>query len=311
MSSRCLACYEALETSEAYHSSCVKKIFGTSWVPVLDFVQKDFYLLAQKMAGQMSISGAQPKITVELNEKDKKIELLPRGGSYILKPQNQNYAHLPENEDLCMHLSKVYEIETAKHALIKTAEGEFAYLVKRFDLSSQGNKFPVEDFGQILGVASERKYSGSYEKIGKAILQHCTHPYLELTRFFERLLFCFVIGNGDMHLKNFSLITDAEQIVALSPAYDLLSSKLVIPSEDDLPLSLLGKRNKIKGQSFLIFGEGLGLAPKAMQNSIHRLLELQSTFEAWIQKSFLPQEQQKKFAKILIERMGRFSKISG
>lgn len=306
MNARCLICYEGLEEGlSAYHNACLKKKLGISWVPRIELLQKDFPLLAQKMAGQMSISGAQPKITVQLNKEKKAFEMMPSGGAFILKPQTQNYARLPENEDLCMHLAELYQIQTPSHLLVKTAEGELAYLIQRFDISPDGSRLPVEDFGQILAVASERKYSGSYEKIAQGILQYCSNKYLELTRFFERLLFCFAIGNGDMHLKNFSLVTRPDELVALSPAYDLLSSKLVIPGEEDLPLSLLGKRNEIKGGDFLSFGKGLDLDPKAMRKSMDRLLELEADFHAWVHKSFLPMETQERFDDIITTRMAR------
>lgn len=302
--SPCLICYQPLSDQEAdYHLKCARKVFGVNWIPEIEYSLQDFPLIAQEMAGQMSISGVQPKISVSLDKKTKSIQKAPTGGTFILKPQNDRFPNLPENEDLCMKLAELYRIEIPPHALIRLRDGSLAYLVKRFDRLPDETKLHVEDFTQILEIRD--KYAGSYEKIGKGILKFCDNNYLDLTYFLERLLVCFVIGNGDMHAKNFSLMTTAKTEIILSPAYDLISSKLVIPSEPDLSLTLNGKKNKLRRKDFLAFGLSLGLSQKAIENSLARLLSLEGEFRGWIEHSFLPSEQREKLIQIMGERLRR------
>lgn len=304
MNVRCYGCYQILEEPGAsYHPACAEKTFGVRWAPHLDLSLEDFPRVAQEMAGKMSISGVQPKIIMELDHKTKTLQPAPSGGSFVVKPQNNIFPDLPQNEDLGMHLAALYGISVPPHGLIKAKDGSFAYLIKRFDRTREDIKLAVEDFTQILETTN--KYSLSYEQIGNAILRLCTNKFLDLQRYFERLLFCWVIGNGDMHLKNFSLMTNPEGEVLLAPAYDLLSSKLVIPGEEDLAISMRGKKNKIKRKDFLEFALEQGLNQKAVENSIQRLLGLQGDFFQWTNSSFLPKEQKIRLTKIIKERFSR------
>ena len=255
----------------------------------------------------MSISGVQPKISGRLDRKTRSIEAAPKGGEFILKPPNDRFENIPENEDLCMHLADLYGIEVPPHALVRAGEKDFVYVIRRFDRAKEGAKFAVEDMAQILGVPTYRKYSLSHEKIAQGILRYCTNRYLELIRYLERLLFCFLTGNGDMHLKNFSLMTDEKGTVALSPAYDLLSSKLVIPGEEDFALTLSGKKNRLKRADFADFAVRLEISSKAFDSSLKRLLDLRPQFQEWTGKSFLSREKKDDFLKIIEERSGRLS----
>lgn len=301
----CWGCYETLENQERFHVSCSQKLFGVRWVPSLSLSNQDFIEVAREMAGQMSISGVQPKVSVQLNKKEKALLAAPTGGEFILKPQNQSFPYLPENEDLCMHLAADFDLEVPPHGLMRSKDGRWVYLIRRFDRRLDGTKLAVEDFGQALGVLTRSKYDLSYEKIAKGVLQHCTNSYLELSRLFERLLFCFVIGNGDMHLKNFSLLTEGDGTIRLAPVYDYLSSKLVLPREEDLALNLNGKKNRIKRKDFEIFSKQIGLEVKVMQNIFDRLFERRPVFFEKIGKSFLPEDQKALLEKILKERFSR------
>jgi serine/threonine-protein kinase HipA len=307
MTAKCLGCYEAVDEVGIFHPACAQKVFGVRWTPALKILPEDFARVAQEMAGHMSISGVQPKISGNLNRKTKSIEAAPSGGEFILKPPNDRFEDIPANEDLCMHLAELYGIETPPHALMRAGQKEFVYVIRRFDRVESGEKRAVEDMAQVLGVPTAKKYNLSHEKVGEGILRYCTNSYLELGRYMERLLFCFLIGNGDMHLKNFSLMTDEKEAVALSPAYDLLSSKLVIPREEDFALTLNGKKNGLKKKDFVEFASRLGISAKVVDSSLQRLLGLRPVFQEWTEKSLLPPEKRNALLKIIDERAKRIS----
>ncbi|MFH0730457.1 MAG: HipA domain-containing protein [Pseudomonadota bacterium] len=148
------------------------------------------------------------------------------GGRYILKPQNPQYPLLPENEDLSMHLASAAGITVPLHGLVYSIDGSMTYFIKRFDRVGK-NKLAVEDFSQLLGLTRETKYDASMEKIAHVIETYCSFPAVEKIKLFRQTLVNFLIGNEDMHLKNFSLMT-LNGKVALTPAYDILNTTLVL-----------------------------------------------------------------------------------
>jgi serine/threonine-protein kinase HipA len=246
-----------------YTDSELREVFGKPIEPKIRLNLSEVMLVAQKSVGKLSISGVQPKLSVSLEGDE--LVAAPAGGRFILKPQNATFAQLPENEYLCMKMAAQCEIETARSILLPLSDGSWAYVVRRFDRTGTGEKLPCEDMTQILG---KTKYEGSYEQIGKAIRQYCDFANVELQRLFERVLYCFVIGNGDAHLKNFSLLT-TESTVALSPAYDLVSSRIVIPNEDDeLALMLAGRRKNFSRRAFLEFASTLGVPSDIAEKKI-------------------------------------------
>jgi serine/threonine-protein kinase HipA len=255
----CLICTENTDGEQRYHKNCLKNLFGTYEVPKIDFNLSDISIEAQKMAGKLSISGVQPKISVKLNKNNNKIEMVSETGEYILKPQSQSFYHLPENEFTCTILAKKMGIDVPGVALMELKDGSFAYIVKRFD-RDRGEKIHVEDFVQIL--SKKDKYKGSYEEIGKKLKSISEIPGLDVQLLFERILFYFIIGNGDAHLKNFSIKYGTENQIRLAPAYDVVSSKIVIPNEEDLALTINGKKNKINKDDFYKFSEFLGINKK-------------------------------------------------
>ncbi|QQR79400.1 MAG: HipA domain-containing protein [Deltaproteobacteria bacterium] len=204
-----------------------------------------------------------------------------------------------------MHLASDFDLEVPAHGLFRSTDDTWVYLVRRFDRLSDGTKLSMEDMGQALGILTRDKYDFSYEKIAKGVLTFCTHPYLELTRLFERLLFCFAIGNGDMHLKNFSFLTEVDRTIRLAPVYDYLSSKLLIPREEDLALYLNGKKNKIKRRDFEMFSQQNGLDTKVVSNILERLFSRKQSFLERIEKSFLPEKEKDVLGKIIQERISR------
>jgi serine/threonine-protein kinase HipA len=288
-----------------YDTKTLRAMFGKPIQPVIPLALSDISQAAQKMAGKLSISGVQPKLSMKLDGK----QLIPvvREGEYILKPQTQSFDELPQNESLCMQMGTHFGLNTAMSVLLELSDGSPGYVVKRFDRFKKGRrieKLSLEDMHQILGGPD--KYAGSHEQMAKAIKQHCRFVPLELQRLFEMILFNFAIGNGDAHRKNFSLLTVENGTTALSPAYDLVSSRLVIPAEaEELALTLNGKRNRLQRADFLAFANNAGIAATYAESKIAELLSCDDAFLKMIRASTLTAGRQDGFKTIVAERLDR------
>ncbi len=278
-------------------------MFGKPIRPAIPISLEEISIEAQKLAGKLSISGVQPKLSVRL-EGDK-FRPVAVDGQFILKPQTQQFAELPQNEYLCMQMGGKFGLNTAESILLELSDGTGAYLVKRFDRFKKGRrmeKLACEDMHQILG--GPNKYAGSCEQIAKVISQYCNFAPLELQRFFEMLIFNFVIGNGDAHRKNFSLLTNEKGIVALSPVYDLVSSRLVIPEEDDeMALTINGKRNRLCKKDFISFAVNIGIDVNYAEKRISELIELKDYFSVMVSESTLTLHLRQKLSDIITERL--------
>jgi serine/threonine-protein kinase HipA len=272
--------------------------------PEVPFRATDVAREAQKMVGRMSISGVQPKLSVIHDQRKHQVSVVERGGLYILKPPTERFESIPENENLCMNIASTYGIEVPPHGLLPLMDGKLAYLVRRFDRLEDGSKLQQEDFQQLL--QRDDKYDGSYERIANFIKKHSSVPGLDLIRLFERALLFYVLGNGDAHLKNFSLLRSEEIGYQLSPAYDIVNSRLVLPEEqEEVCLSLQGKKNRLSGGDLFGLAEHFGLTRKQADNSLVRLHDLKSTIEAMIGESFLRSDLREGFIEIFRERMAR------
>ena len=221
----CLCCYQPLKEDEKdFHTSCAKQLFGTTQPPILDFDAKQLDELAKQIViKSIAVTGVQPKLSLQLskqNNESPRLTIVGLYGDYILKPASKEYVELPQNEDLTMHLASLVKIKTAKHSLIRLRSGELAYITKRFDRNRKG-RIAMEDFCQLSENLTEHKYRGSIEKVGKLTYQYTTNKGFEVQRLFELVLFSYLTGNTDMHLKNFSLIENTLSEYELSPAYDL------------------------------------------------------------------------------------------
>jgi serine/threonine-protein kinase HipA len=299
----CLLCYKPLTDDIIdYHPTCVKAIFGLNQIPLIDIDEKKPSVYAQKIVGaSTAITGVQPKLSLWLEESKKNIRfaIIDDRSNYIIKPQSETYIYLPENEDLCMHLAREFGIETATHGLIRLPSGLTAYITKRFDRDGE-KKLACEDLCQLTETLTEHKYRGSYEKTGKAVKQYSTQAGLDALRYFELVLFSFLIGNADMHLKNFSMLEKDEGVFALSPAYDLVSTALAIKNEtEQLGLTLNGRKNEITKKDFDTFGASLSLNEKQIQNRYQSFLKQSETAVWWIDNSFLPEVQKDLFKQIV------------
>ncbi len=276
-----------------------KKMFNAFELPIIDFGLEDMSQKAQKLSGKLSISGVQPKLSVKLDKKKNSLIPVPEGGEFILKPQITAFLNIPENEQCCMDIAEEFKIDIPLHCLLQLKDGSLAYLVKRFDRES-GVKIHQEDFSQILEIAD--KYKGSIEQIGRKLREISTAPGYDVQLFFERVVFNFIIGNGDAHLKNYSISYRDKETIRLAPAYDIVCSKLVIPDEADSALTIHGKNNKLKRGDFDKLAEYLNIPSKIRYEKFEKSL---SSMETVIKDSRIKSEGQKKFIDIIKERLSR------
>jgi serine/threonine-protein kinase HipA len=289
---KCLFCYQRLdEHLQDFHPACAKKLFGVSQAPVLDFEMSQLEELAHQIISKSkAVTGVQPKLSLNL-EKSKnepsRLTLVGLHGDYILKPPSFEFKELPQNEDLTMHLAELVKIKTAIHGLVRLKSGELAYITKRFDRDKVG-KIAVEDFCQLSENLTEHKYRGSIEKLGKVAQLFTTNKGFEAQRLFELVLFCFLTGNADMHLKNFSLIENSFGDYEFSPAYDLLNTSLVMPEDkEESALTINGKKSKLNRIDFKALANSLKINEKSVDAIFYRFNEILPTWIAWIEQSFL------------------------
>lgn len=300
---RCLYCYKHLEDNDIdFHQNCSKKIFGESTPPLINYSLEDIDSLALEVINsKITLTGVQPKISLQIkSEKGEpnRFTIIGVLGNYILKPQSSKYESLPENEDLSMHLAEIAKIKTVPHTLIRLSDNSLAYITKRIDRDKKGNKISMEDMCQLTNRLTEYKYKGSYEQIAKIILKYSANPILDIISFFEIILFSYLIGNSDMHLKNFSLCNKKGKH-ELSPAYDLLSTKMVIPKDlENLALNLNGKKNNLKRQDFenLIVDY---VDRKTIDNSYKKFQNVIPKWFEFIDNSFLNQKSKEKYKSII------------
>lgn len=313
MENKCLYCYKEINSTElktpagiaGYHPKCSKIFYGNSTPPILDFTEDQIVELAEQVIkSQKTVTGVQPKLSLGLsNEKDapERFTIVGLFGEYILKPQTSSYSNLPEIEDLTMHLAEISKIKTAQHSLIKLRSGQLAYITKRIDREN-GKKIHMEDMCQLTERLTEHKYKGSYEQIAKAIRRHTANPGLDVTNYYELVLFSFLTGNNDMHLKNFSLLK-RNLTYDLCPAYDLVASELVVEGDDeDLALNLNGKKKKIKREDFTIAMKGAGIEQKVIENIFKKYKKLLPKWVKQIDESFLPDPMKNQYKSLINQK---------
>lgn len=306
---RCLFCYKELGKGEKdFHPQCAKKFFGLQEAPLLDYRHEELDKLAEQVIrSQTSLTGVQPKLSLNLNKHEgtSRLTIVGLWGDYIFKPQTEDYIQLPENEDLTMHLAEAAKISVVPHSLIRMADGELGYITKRIDRTKNGEKVDMEDMCQLTLHPTEYKYKGSHEQIAKAIMQYCDMPKLELANYMQLLLFCFVTGNNDMHLKNFSIYRP-KNIYQLAPAYDLLNIAIANPiDKEELALTLSGRKSKLQLKDFLKAGESMGLEEKVITHLIGNMQKALPKWKMLIQSSFLTEEMKVKYEQLVTSRLER------
>jgi serine/threonine-protein kinase HipA len=302
---RCPITYNLCE--EKYYSEKGLKLLSPTLktLTFLDFTAEELRAEAMQRASKMSIQGVQPKLSATLNIKEGAFEIVDKNGRYILKPQHHIFPELPQNEDLTMRLAASIGIEVPLHGLIYSKDGSLTYFIKRFDRKGQKDKIAVEDFAQLSGMIRDTKYNFSMERLVKLIEDYCTFPAIEKAKLLKLVLFNFLVGNEDMHLKNYSIIIRNGK-VELSPAYDLLNSSIVLKGDiEEIALALKGKRSNLNRDILVnYFGkERCNLTDKI----IERILEtIQTELPSWfnlIDISFLSKEMKDKYGELLQKRI--------
>ena len=299
---KCLFCYQELEEGQRdFHPACAKKFFGKTEVPILPYSRSDINDLAREaVLSRTAVTGVQSKLSMDVNKGGKdepdRLTIVGLWVRYILKPKSEDFPWLPEVEGLTMHLASIAKIKVVPHTLIRFCDGELTYLTKRIDRDNRGTKLLMEDMCQISERLTADKYKSSYENIAKMIRKFSSAPMLDLVNFWEVVMFSWITGNSDMHLKNFSLISKEAGNYVLSQAYDLINVHLVFPEDtEELALTLDGRKKKISRNNFVRAMESSGLDSKVIENIIKKFMNAALKWYDFIDISFLSQELKEKY----------------
>ena len=304
---RCLYCYEVLEHNSDFHEFCSMEFFGTPIAPKIEYSLNQISELAKNVVERsIAVPGVQAKLSLSLIKKNKENSdtrftiVGAFGGQYIFKPPSDRFPEMPENEHVTMRMAETFGIRVVPSSLIRLSSGELSYITKRVDRDETVQKIHMLDMFQITEAFD--KYKGSMERIGKALDIYSANTLLDKTFYFDLTLFSFLSGNNDMHLKNFSMIKSASGWV-LAPAYDLLNVAIVFPEDkEELALTLVGKKKKLKREHFEQFGAGLGLNPKQINGAFLRYIKIKSAAIDWIDKSFLSKEMKTAYRELIEKR---------
>ena len=307
---KCLYCYKELKEGQVdYHPACARKFFGVKNAPKLPYVRAQLGDLARKVVrAQTTLTGVQAKLSLDIdrggrNQTDR-FTIVGLWGRFILKPQTDTYRALPELEDLTMHLAEAAKITTVPHSLIRFSDGELCYITRRIDRLPDGRKIPMEDMCQLTGRLTEYKYKGSYEQIAKAIRRYSSAPQLDVVNFWEVVVFSWLTGNADMHLKNFSLYNPDGSGHMLTPAYDMLATTLAMPDDtEELALTLNGKKRKLRKADFIRSITSSGVDEKVIDNMARRFGRVLPKWFDLIDRSFLPEDMRHAYKNLILRRI--------
>lgn len=310
MSKKCLYCYKAIsgDVRGEFHAHCSMEFFGTPRQPELSYSLEQMDELAKNVIERsVAVPGVQPKLSLTMvsealgNGKGGRLTVVGApGGNYIFKPPSPIFSEMPANEHLTMRMAESFGMKTAMSSLIRLKSGELSYITKRFDRAGDGKKIHMIDMFQVLEAFD--KYKSSMEKVGKAIGAYSSRSIFDKLNFFELTVFCFLTGNSDMHLKNFSMIISGGKWV-FSPAYDLLNVAIVNPDDnEELALTLEGKKRKLGLAHFLHLGANLGLNAKQIAKVFERFDDFKKVAEDWVDRSFLSEEFKEKYLELLNHR---------
>lgn len=312
MNKRCLICYGD-SGEEDYHPRCAFKFFQRRQILELPYTEEAINKLARQIIkSHATIAGVQEKISLDIDKQQgsNRLTIVGLWGRFILKPPTIKYPEMPEVEHLSMRIAHELGITVVPHALIKMADGRLAYISRRIDRPRNKIKLQMEDMCQLTSRLTEDKYKSSMENIAKAIKEFSSIPMLDVVNFFEITIFSFLIGNADMHLKNFSLLWKDTEHVLLSPAYDMLSTRLLISEKDDpeeMALTLNGKKNKISKEDLFAFGANIGLNKRQIENAMAKFLPKTELICAIINRSFMSDDLKNKFKALIKERAKRLT----
>ena len=263
---------------------------------------------AANRAKKLSIQGVQPKLSAAISVVEQEFKIVDQFGTYIIKPQNDLFPELPQNEDVTMRMAKVFGLDVPFHGMLYAKDGSLSYFIKRFDRYGKGKKLATEDFAQLTGNTRDTKYRFTMEKLVPVIDEFCSFPTIEKADFFKRILFCYVTGNEDMHLKNFSLITQ-NGITTLTPIYDFLNSSIAIKNaEEEIALTLNGKKSNLKATDFVDYyaKERLQLNEKTVATILEQMHNTIPKWKELLEISFLSDEMKEKYLKLLKYKLSLF-----
>lgn len=321
----CLHCGKPIDRSASleeiqgsWHKKCVKSFFGTDVLPEIDISEETIKRIADESTGRgYTVPGVQKKLSLHLTAQDiPRLTLVNYPTGYILKPQTEEYKAMPESEYLVMSMAKATGIETVPFRLMKVSGG-YAYITKRIDRifpkskKAGMKKLAMEDFCQLAGRLTEHKYQGSYERCGKIVKNYSSMPGLDKAELFLRIVFSYITGNSDMHLKNFSLVETGEGSgqYRLSRAYDLLPVKVILPSDpDDMALTINGKTRNIRKKDFYILADSMELDKKVAERMIDKVVSMREQYIFMIEQSFQPADMKETFIQMIKERTDIFTK---
>jgi len=263
---------------------------------------------AANRAKKLSIQGVQPKLSATISVVEQEFKIVDQFGTYIIKPQNDLFPELPENEDVTMRMAKVFGLDVPFHGMLYAKDGSLSYFIKRFDRYGKGEKIATEDFAQLTGNTRDTKYRFTMEKLVPVIDEFCSFPAIEKADFFKRILFCYVTGNEDMHLKNFSLITKNGK-TTLTPIYDFLNSSIAIKNpEEEIALTLNGKKSNLKASDFVDYyaKERLQLNEKTITTILEQMHNAIPKWKELLEISFLSDDMKEKYLELLKYKLNLF-----
>lgn len=308
----CFCCGKPLKTENdnGWHKACIKRFFGIAHVPEIEIDEKTLEsLAAQSTSKGLTVPGVQKKLSLHLStdNHNPRLTLVNYPTGYILKPQVREFECLPEAEQLVMTMADATGISTVPHALIKSGEN-LAYITKRIDRvfgKTDVKMLAMEDFCQLDLRVTADKYKGSYERCAKVIGRYSSQIGLDMAELFMRLVFSFVVGNSDMHLKNFSLIEtdEANNTFVLSPAYDLLPVNVIMPEDtEEFALALNGKKTHIRKKDFFVFAEECGISKASAEKMIAKIVSMKPKYIDMCNGSLLPYHLKERFAELIEQR---------
>ena len=298
----CLICLRPLTNHNGdYHTRCVKALFGSRSVPELDIKLAKLHTVALAMVGRTSLSGVQRKISLTLSSDRARLQVATGTGLFVLKPPTEVYPELPQNELLTMRFAELVDIDIATCGLVRLTDGALAFISRRFDRVEGGAKLHQEDFCQLAERPPKEKYGGSAELCARVVRTYANEPLVEQLRLFRRMAFTWLSGNGDMHLKNFSLLRGPDGLHRLSPAYDLLCTRLAIP-DDQLALPVGGKRDNLTRADWLNYAAYCTIPRPAAERALGKLLRAVNGGLQLIARSMLSEAAKTTYADLLGER---------
>jgi serine/threonine-protein kinase HipA len=304
----CPITYEVIPNNQSYSERGIKLLSPIlKQLRPLEFNQQMLRTEAISRAGKMSIQGVQTKLSAQLDIKNECFHIVSEYGHYILKPQSEYYPELPENEAISMNLAAMVDLEVPVHGLVYTQDNTLVYFVKRFDRVGHRQKIALEDFAQLSLQSRDTKYKSSMEKVADIVEKFCSFPKIEKVKLAKLTIFNFLIGNEDMHLKNFSLITRNE-VISLAPAYDLLNTTIAVHStKEELALPIRGRKNNLTQSDLMDYylEERLGLNKNILNKIREAFSQVIPHWKILITHSYLSKHMQKAYIDLLTERSDR------